>query len=72
MKLRDILRTALSARPDHANVASDVNAVVAANIGERGATRVASHRRTTKIVQSGGRTDVSQSAEEETTEGGST
>ena len=66
-----MLRTALNARPDRANVASDVNAVVAANIGERGATRVASHRRTTKIVQSGGRTDVSQSAEE-TTEGGST
>ena len=69
MKLRDVLRIARSARAEDANLAADVNAVVAANVGERGATRVVSHRRTTKIVQSGGSTNVSQSTEK-TTEGG--
>ena len=70
MKLRDLLRNVMAARPEDANVAAEVNAVVAANVGERGTTKIVSHRRSTKIAQSDGRTDVSHSTED-ATEGGS-
>jgi hypothetical protein len=54
MRVAEIIRRRLRSRSEGVDFAGDVNAVIAANVGERGAsTRVSSEQR---IVQRSGRT----------------
>jgi hypothetical protein len=57
MRVAEIIRRRLRSRSDGVDFAGDVNAAIAANVGERGAsTRVSSEQR---IVQRSGRTKTS-------------
>jgi hypothetical protein len=66
VRLADVIRRL--AEGGRGNVVKDVNAAVAANVGDAGSARVSSSRRRTRVVQHGGETHVHES-EETTTEG---
>ncbi len=59
MNLGDLIRRyARGAAKGSVNVVDDVNAVVAANVGESSGTEYVSTKRTTRVVQRDGRTEV--------------
>jgi hypothetical protein len=70
MNIRRIINKHLRHDREGVRAAGDVNAVVSANIGEgRGTVSKTSSRQTTRVVQHGGRTVVSEThAEKEDTE----
>jgi hypothetical protein len=65
VKLRKIIEKTIRHQADGTNVAGDVNAVVSANVGEPGSVSQVSSRRTTRVVQRSGRTEVSDSPRQE-------
>ncbi len=48
---------------DGVNVVADVNAVVVANTGKKGARASASRRQSLRVVQKDGRTEITESEE---------
>ncbi len=68
MNLRKVINKRIRHAAKGLNVMADVNAVVAANTGKRGSSSHTSSRRTTRVVQRGGRTEVFEG--ESTSEGG--
>lgn len=69
MNLRKIINKAVRHQGDGTNAAGDVNAAVAANVGEQGSETAVSSRQSTRIVQRSGRTEISESSTHQ--EGGS-
>lgn len=70
MNVRKIISKGTRHRGDGSEVVGDVNAVVAANGGEKGSQTAVSSRRSTRIVQRSRRTEISESSDEHQ-EGGS-
>ena len=70
MSLRQVIARQIRRRDPGVDFVGDVNAVIAANVGERGpsTTHVSSRQR---IVQRAGRREVSTDVDTATTEGGS-
>ena len=66
MNVRKIIHKAIRHQGDDSQIAGDVNAVVSANVGEKGSRNVVSSRSKTRIVQRSGRTEVSESSEQST------
>lgn len=66
MNVRKIIRRRIRQRSDGIDLAGDVNAVVAANVNERGGATHVSSKQT--VVQRNGETTVSESTH--TSEGG--
>jgi hypothetical protein len=67
MRVAEIIRRRIRARSEGVDFAGDVNAAIAANVGERGAaTRVSSSQRT---VQRAGRADVSKTNDDHRKQG---
>jgi hypothetical protein len=66
MNIRKVIKRRLRREGDGMNVAADVNAVVSANVGERGrsVSRTSSRQRT-QVVQRSGKTVVSESQHSE-------
>jgi hypothetical protein len=64
MKLSKIISKAIRHQGDSSQVAGDVNAVVHANVGEKGSKTSVSSRRSTRIVQRSGRTEISESSDD--------
>ncbi len=60
MNVRKIIDKAVRHRSGGSEIVGDVNAVVAANVGEKGSRNVVSSRRRTRIVQRNGRTEISE------------
>ena len=69
MNFRKVFSKKLRHEGEGVQVAGDLNAVVAANIGRKGSGSHVSSRQTTRIVQRSGETVVSESRSE-TNEGG--
>ena len=61
MNVRKIINKAIRHQGAGTEVAGDVNAVVAANVGEKNSKTSVSSRRSTRIVQRSGRTEVAES-----------
>ena len=65
MKVRKVVRKRHHHRGEGTSVVSDVNAVIAANVGETGSSAVrASSKRTARIVRRPGRSRVGSTEEE--------
>ena len=58
MNLRKVINKRIRHAANGLNVLADVDAVIAANTRKRGSTSHVSSRRTTRVVQRGGRTEV--------------
>lgn len=65
MNVRKIIDKSIRHRSGGSEIVGDVNAVVAANVGEKGSRNAVSSRRRTKIVQRNGRTEVSETTTEQ-------
>jgi hypothetical protein len=70
VNIRKVINKAVRHQSDGVNAAGDVNAVVAANVGEKGSETAVSSRQSTRIVQRSGRTEISESTTDRK-EGGS-
>ena len=66
MNVRKIIQKAIRQQGDDSQIVGDVNAVVSANVGEKGSRNVVSSRRKTQVVQRSGHTEVSESSEQST------
>jgi hypothetical protein len=64
MNVRKIIQKAVRHDGDRNQVVGDVNAVVAANVGEKGSKTAVSSRRSTRIVQRSGHTEIAESTED--------
>ena len=64
MNVRKIISKAIRHQGDDSQVVGDVNAVVAANVGEKGSKTSVSSRRSTRIVQRSGRTEITESTDD--------
>jgi hypothetical protein len=67
MKIRKVINEPIDEEHDGVSIAGGVNAVVSANVGEKGERNKVSTRQRTRIVQRGGKTEV---FEQEVEEGG--
>jgi hypothetical protein len=65
MNVRKIIDKAIRHRAGGSEVVGDVNAVVAANVGEEGSRTVVSSRRSTRIVQRSGQTAITETNDTE-------
>jgi hypothetical protein len=61
MNVRKIINKAIRHQTEGVNAAGDVNAVLAANVGEKESGTAVSSRRSTRIVQRSSRTTISDS-----------
>lgn len=65
MNVKKIIDKAVRHRGGGSEIVGDVNAVVSANVGEKGSRNAVSSRRRTRIVQRNGRTEISETTSEQ-------
>lgn len=65
MNVRKIIDKAIRHRSGGSEIVGDVNAVVSANVGEKGSRNVVSSRRRTRIVQRNGKTEMSETTNDQ-------